>query len=283
LNTPCGKVRRIEADHAAETAALHESLAAAGRDRDHTVAQRHTIAAMNAELSKRIDELEATAATRLAAAAAADGAAQAAQAAAAADIATLRKNVGELESSVRALREDRDAAMDRAALLENARRDHERAAVAERHALQEKIEKLAAQAAQGGKSLALAQQTAADRETEVFRLKETIRRECEERVEKLQEIAMLKEKLVRFAEMHGTGGTGAPRASGQDWRAGPPGPLDAAPGAGLQPLPHQVMRSGSLSMDLGTGAGSSGQGLGDSDDASWSHHMMRKAKAKNRR
>ena len=279
MNTPCGKVRRIEADHAAETAALHESLAAAGRDRDHAVAQRHTIAAMNAELSKRIDELEATAAARLAAAAAADGAAQAAQAAAAADIATLRKNVGELESSVRALREDRDAAMDRAALLENARRDHERAAVAERHALQEKMD------AQGGdlkKKLALAQQTAADRETEVFRLKETIRRECEERVEKLQEIAMLKEKLVRFAEMHGTGGTGA-RASGQDWRAGPPGPMDAAPGAGLQPLPHQVMRSGSLSMDLGTGAGSSGQGLGDSDDASWSHHMMRKAKAKNRR
>jgi hypothetical protein len=51
------------------------------------------------------------------------------------------------------------------------------------------------------KSLLLAQQTASDREKEVFGLKETIRRECEERIENMIEIDHLKEKIMRYDEL----------------------------------------------------------------------------------
>lgn len=51
------------------------------------------------------------------------------------------------------------------------------------------------------KSLLLAQQTASDREKEVFNLKETIRRECEERIENMIEIDHLKEKIMRHDEL----------------------------------------------------------------------------------
>ena len=207
LHSIQAKVRTLEAEHAehnAEMTLLQEQIEANVREKDMVTLQKAQISLINTELSSRIDELERTVTKMKHDAADTERTNEQKIEKATKESVNLKRNVAELEASVAALRMDRDAALSKAQTLESAQKDQKVKQQAENQVLQGKIDLLTMRMSQSGdtkKSLQLAQQTAAEREEEVFRLKETIRRECEERTEKMHEINMLKEKLLRFAEM----------------------------------------------------------------------------------
>lgn len=200
------KVRTLEAEHAerdAETVLLQEQIAAKEREKDMITLQKAKIALINTELSSRVDELEAMVTKLKGGMGDMESASQANLEKALKQSANLKRTADELESSVTSLRIDRDAALDRAKALELVQKDSKEKHQSATVVMQDSIDRLTLQLSQSNdikKSLQLAQQTAAEREEEVFRLKETIRRECEERTEKMHEINILKEKLLRFAE-----------------------------------------------------------------------------------
>ena len=127
-----------------------------------------------------------------------------------------RKEIDEIEVSREALRADREASDKKSSLSFQKLTESERslfAALQEMDSIKLGFENaFATEAAKNAneikelkKSLSLAQQTAADRETEVFGLKETIRRECEERVQNALLISELQDKiemLERMKDLH---------------------------------------------------------------------------------
>ena len=183
LNSIQEKVKNLEIDHAAEVMELKEQLESSMREKDMAAIQTSKVAMINKELSQRIDEqmLETKKLrqqmedTEIGFQGRLDKAGK--------ETAVMQRRLVELEASVEALRGDRDAALNKNMALDKAYKEKQSCAVValqqDKDVLQEKLERLTLLCAQGNemkKSLTLAQQTAAEREEEVFRLKETIRR-----------------------------------------------------------------------------------------------------------
>lgn len=120
-----------------------------------------------------------------------------------------KKQISELESSRDALRMDVTALEDSKKLLSKKIQEKDvnlHKISEEKDVLQSLLDKCNTlqnnnESKDLKKSLILAQHTASEREIEVFSLKETIRMECEERIEKMMEIDFLKEKIMRYDEL----------------------------------------------------------------------------------
>ena len=176
LNSIQEKVKNLEMDHAAEVMELKEQL-------DSNMREKDRVTMINKELSQRIDEQTSTMKNLRQQMEDAESGGQVKLDKAGKEAAIMQRRLVELETSVEALRGDRDAALSKNVALDKAYKEKQSCAVValqqDKDALQEKLERLTLLCAQGNemkKSLALAQQTAAEREEEVFRLKETIRR-----------------------------------------------------------------------------------------------------------
>ena len=183
LNSIQEKVKNLEIDHAAEVMELKEQLESSVREKDMAVVQTTKMTAINKEISQRIDEQTLTTKQLQQQMEDAESGFQVKSDKAGKEAAVMQRHLGELEASIEALRMDRDAALNKCAALDKAYKEKQSCAVValqqDKDELQDKLERLTLLCVQSNemkKSLALAQQTAAEREEEVFRLKETIRR-----------------------------------------------------------------------------------------------------------
>ena len=212
------KVRTIEVDHSREISSLKGKMVEVERERDTVLTQNFKAVSVNMELESRIKEFSMTntqlnlqlcamedtiALSEVNSKNQVDKLLK--------ELTSCRKEMTEVEISRDTLRADREMADKKSFLssqktvesegqLFTAMQEIESLMLALERAAAADTARAASDVKDLKKSLALAQQTASDRETEVFCLKETIRRECEERVQNIIIIADLKEKISRQEE-----------------------------------------------------------------------------------